>query len=157
MGFIAGRYSVTLAGSTVGQLGRDGLLLEHSVFKQLIVGDNFAQAPQDGIFQGQEMFAQYVLLEYDATSARAAFWPYGSSYLNQSVAIGTLDSSNGGQLIATAISGTPASAAPASLTLPTVILSAGAATVLNFSSNHRIIPVRQRVYHNTSGVFGTLT
>ena len=49
MAFIAGQYTATLAASTVGQLA-DGFRITHSVFKQLIIGDNFAQSPQDGIY-----------------------------------------------------------------------------------------------------------
>lgn len=158
MSFIAGRYSMTLGGSTVGQTA-DGITLNHSFFKRLITGDNFAQTPQDAIFQGAEMFVSYRLLEYNATSARAAFWPYGSAWLTMSTVIGTLDSANASQLILTALTGTPAAAAsaPTSVTLPLCILAEGFETELLMAPDLREIPIRQRVYPNSSGVFGTLT
>ena len=156
MGFISGKYSLTYDGSTVGQI-KDGIRLNHSVFKRLITGDNFADAPQDAIFRGMEMFAEYTLLEYNATKAALAMWPYGSGYLNMSVVIGTLDSANAKQIVMTALTGTPAAAAPATVTFPLAILAEGFPVQLLFAPDLREIPIRQRLYPNSSGVFGTLT
>lgn len=156
MSFIAGQYTATLAGSTMGQI-KAGLTVEHTVFKRLITGDNFGQTPQDAVFQGMQVFIQYVLLEYNQTKTAAAMWPYGSTYLTMGV-VGRTDvgSSVVGQLILTAVSGTPASAAPASVTLPSAILAEGYPVGLLFGVDLREIPIRQRVYPNSSGVFGTL-
>lgn len=156
MSFIAGKYSVTLGGSSVGQI-QEGITLEHQVFKQLITGDNFAQTPQDAVFQGMAQFAQYTLLEYNATAARAAFYPYGSAWLTMDAVIGTLDSANASQLVLTALSGTPAASAPATATLPLAILAEGFPVGILMAPALRTIPIRQRVYPNSSGVFGTLT
>lgn len=164
MSFIAGQYTATLDGSTVGQI-ESGVTLEHSFFKRLITGDNFAETPQDAVFRGSQMSGQYTLLEYDATSARLAFWPYGANYLNMSVVIATLDvdlaNSNGNskQLVLTALTGTPAQAqaAPATATLPRAILSEGFSVGLLFAPDLRTVPIRQRFYPDASGVYGTLT
>lgn len=156
MSFIAGKYSLTLGGSTVGQTA-DGIRLSHSFFKRIITGDNFADTPQDAIFRGAELFAAYRLLEYNATSAREAFFPYGSDYLTMDTVIGTLDSANASQLVLTALAGTPAASTPATVTLPLAILAEGFETELLFAPDLREIPIRQRVYPNSSGVFGTLT
>lgn len=156
MGFIAGQYTATLGGSTVGQLA-DGARINHSFFKELITGDNMAQSPQDAIFQGGEVQVDYSLMEYNATSARAAFWPYGSAYLTMDTVIGTLDSANASALVLSALSGTPAAAAPASVTLPLAILAEGFPVEILFAPSLRKIPIRQRVYPNASKVFGTLT
>ena len=156
MSFIAGRYNVTLGGSTVGQLA-DGIRLEHTVYKEDIRGDNFMQQIQDALFHGQDMSAAYELIEYNATSARAAFWPYGSGYLNQSVVIATLDTANAGQLILTALAGTPAAATPASMTFPLAILQKNFPLGILFSPRLRRVPIRQQLYSNSSGVFGTST
>lgn len=155
MSFIAGQYTVTLGGSTVGQLA-DGIALEHQAFKRLITGDNFAESPQDAVFRGMSLFAAYTLLEYNATSARAAFWPYGSTYLTMGV-VGRLDSALIAQLILTAASGTPAASTPASVTLPKAILAEGFPVSILFRPDLREVPIRQRIYPDASGVFGTLT
>lgn len=156
MSFIAGQYTATVGGSSVGQLA-DGVRLSHNFFKELITGDNMAQSPQDGIFQGGEMSAEYGLLEYNATAARAAFWPYGSTYLTMNTVIGTLDSANASSLVLSALAGTPAAASPASVTLPYAILQEGFPVEVLFSPSLRKIPIRQRIYPNSSKVFGTLT
>ena len=156
MGFIAGKYAATLGGSTVGQTA-DGIRISHSASKRLITGDNFADTVQDAIFRGLNLFVNYRLMEYNATAARACFWPYGSSYLTMSTVIGTLDSANASQLILTALAGTPAAAAPATVTLPLVILAEDFDVELLFAPDLREIPIRQRIYPNASGVFGTLT
>ena len=160
MSFIAGKYSVTVtppAGSplSVGQLKR-GVSLEHQVFKQLITGDNFAEAPQDAVFRGMAVFAQMTLLEYNAAGAASVFWPYGSTYLTGGV-IGRLDSALAGSMIMTALASTPAAAAPATVTLPLSILAEGFPVSLLFAPELREVPIRQRVYPNSSHVFGTLT
>lgn len=160
MSSIAGKYAVTItppAGSplSVGQLKR-GIGIEHQVFKQLITGDNFAEAPQDAVFRGIAVFTQMTLLEYNAAGAASAFWPYGSTYLTGGV-IGRLDSALAGSMILTALAGTPAAAAPATITMLLSILAEGFPVSLLYAPELREIPIRQRVYPNASHVFGTLT
>jgi len=162
MAFIAGQYTTTFdppgapAAAAVGQI-EAGFTLGHRVYKEYIQGDNFARSRQDAVFQGMDMDIEYQLLEYNGTNAAYVFWPYGSAYLNMSVVIGTLDSANSGQLVLTALAGTPAAAAPATITLPNVILTEGFPVNLLFAPQLRRIPIRQDVYPNSSGVFGTLT
>lgn len=155
MSFIAGQYTVTLGSSTVGQL-QAGITLEHTVFKEPITGDNHAKARQDAVYQGEDMTVSYVLLEYNALAARAAFWPYGTTYLTGGIR-GRLDSGLVAQLVATAIAGTPAAATPASFTLPRCILSAGFPTKILFIPGLRTIPVQQDIYPDASYIYGTLT
>lgn len=157
MSFIAGKYAITLGASSVGQTGLDSVKVEHQVFKQLIVGDNFAETPQDAVFRGMAEFLEFIMIEYNATAARAAFWPYGSAYGTMDTVIGTLDQSNAAQIIMTALTGTPAAAAPTTLTAPKCILAEGYPVSLLFAPRLREIPVRMRIYPNTSGVFHTLT
>lgn len=157
MSFLAGRYSVTLGASSVGQTGLDSLIIEHQVFKQLIVGDNFAETPQDAVFRGMAEFIQMTLLEYNATAARAAFWPYGSIYGTMDVVIGTLDQTNAAQIVMTALTGTPAVATPATITAPKCILAEGYPVSILFAPKLREVPVRMRMYPNSSGVFHTQT
>lgn len=155
MTFIAGPYTATLGASTVG-IQEEGYRIEHSVFKRLITGDNFAQTPQDAVFRGMEVLVSYRLEEYDAAGAATAFWPYGASYLTMGQ-VGRLDSNVASQLILTATAGTTAAGSPATVTLPLCILAEGFPVDLLFAPDLRVIPIRQRAYPNSSGVFGTLT
>lgn len=156
MAFIAGRYSATYNGSALGQT-EDGIRLIHSVFKRLITGDAGGQTPQNAVYQGMEAFVQYTLLEYNAAGAAAALWPYGSGYLNASAMIGTLDSAHAKQLVLTAVAGTPAANTPATITLPNVILAEGFPVEILFAPDLRTVPIRQRIYPDSSMRFGTLT
>lgn len=156
MSFIAGQYTATLNANSLGQI-EAGITLEHRFFKRLITGDNMAETPQDGIFRGGELFVAYNLLEYNAAGASAAFWPYGAGYLNMSTVIGTLDTASALQLVLTALAGTPAAATPATITLPDCVLAEGYPVGILFAPDLRTVPIRQRVYPNSSKVFGTTT
>lgn len=156
MGFIAGKYSLTLGGSTVGQISQ-GITISHQFSKQIIIGDNFAETAQDAVFRGANVFCAYTLLEWNAAAAREALWPYGSAYLTMSDVIGVLDSDQVSQIVMTALSGTPAASTPASITMPQAIIAEGQNVDVLFGPELRTVPIRQRVYPNTSGVFGTLT
>lgn len=153
MAFIAGQYTVTYGTSpgSVGQI-KDGIRLTHTVFKQLITGDNMADSPQDAVWRGMECFAQYTLLEYNAAKALSVMWPYGASYGTMGV-IGRTDQNLAEPLILTALAGTPAASTPASLTASKAILAEGYPLELLFAPALREVPIRQRLYPNTSGIF----
>ena len=158
MSFISGAFTATLDAATLGQI-QQGIRISHEVSLQDITGDNFASTIQDSVFLGQNVAIAYTLLEYNAASARLAFW-YGSAWLTQSTVVGSLNvgSSLVKQLIMTSTVGTPAVAAPATITLPRCALIGG--SELNFEPSLRVVPVRQRVYPTASGTtatFGTLT
>ncbi len=160
MGFLAGQYTGTYtapAGSalSIGQTAA-GLTIEHQVFAKPVTGDTFADTPQDGIFRGMAMFASYTLIEHNAAGAAGLLWPYGSSYLTQGV-VGRLLSAMAGSLVMTAVAGTPAASAPASQTHPKAILAEGFPVGILYAPDLRVVPMRQRLFCNNSGVFGTQT
>lgn len=159
MGFIAGQYLVTYGGSTVGQI-KEGITIDHTVMKQKIQGDNMGLADQDGIYLGSNVYGSFTLLEYNATAARAAFWPYGASYLSGGI-VGRLDSGLAAALVLTAIAGTPASSLPATLTLTYAILAEGFPVGLLFRPTLREIPIRMQAYPAGGGanvaIYGGLT
>lgn len=157
MGFIAGRYTATLGSDSLGQTA-DGYRISHQFFKQLIKGDAFGETTQDAVYRGGDMEIAMTLLEYNAAGAQNAMWPYASTLLDLGV-IGRCDvaSSIADSLILTAVTGTTAAAAPASITLPKSILKEGFPVELLFAPALRDIPLRMRIYPNSSGVFGTLT
>lgn len=159
MSFVAGQYTATLAASTVGQIER-GINSTHSFMKQLIVGDNFAQAVQDAVFLGADVVFDYRLMEYNAAAVRQAMWPYGSTWLSVTSVLGTMDVQNSivAQLILTALAGTPAATSgPATITLPKVILRENFPVNILFAPELRVIPISQRVYPSSTNVYGTLT
>ncbi len=158
MAFISGGYNATFDASTLGQV-EIGFTLRHSTFQRLITGHSFAQTPQDAVFQGIQMFIDYRLIEYNQAGVIKAMWPFGTTHLNMASPVGVLavGSSKAKQLILTAVAGTPAAATPASVTLPRCILAEGFNVELLYAPDLRIVPISQRVYPDTSGVFGTET
>ena len=157
MAFIAGRYTATWNNLALGQTA-EGFRLSHQFFKRLITGDAFAEAPQDAVYRGSELTIAYRLIQYDAAAAQTLMWPYSATLFDMGV-IGRTDvgSAIAKSLILTAVAGTPAAATPATLTFPTSILQEGFPVELLFAPDLREIPMRQRIYPNSSGVFGTQT
>lgn len=157
MSFIAGAYTLTYNGSSLGQLA-NGIRVNHQFFKRLITGDNFAETPQDGVYRGGEMFAEMTLLEYNATGALAAFWPYNATIFTLGT-VGRLDvaSALAKSLVMTAVAGTTAATVPASQTHLTSILREGFPVELLYAPDLREVPLNMRIYPNSSGVFGTQT
>lgn len=164
MSFITGAYTLTFdpvgapASATLGQV-QNGVTLSHVVFKQEIRGDSFAQTVQDSVFQGMGVTAAYTLIEANATNAIYAYWPYGSAWLTMSTVIGDLDSNLVGSLLMTVITGTPADTANHfnTITLPRAILAAGFPVDLLHAPALKTVPIRQTIYPDTQGVFGTTT
>lgn len=158
MSFIAGKYAITY-GSTPGSAGQtklDSVRVSHQAYKQIVTGDNFGEAAQDGIYRGMDMFAVYTMIEYNAAKAGAIFWPYAATLWDMGV-IGRLDTGVAEPLILTALAGTPAASTPATLTFPDAILAEGFPVEILFAPALREVPIRQRLYPNSSGVFGTQT
>ena len=157
MAFISGGYSVTYNAATVGQIA-NGIRISHEFFKRMITGDNYAETPQDGVFRGGQMFAEMTLLEYNATGAQLAFWPYSATIFTLGT-VGRLDvaSSLAKSLVLTAVAGTPAAAAPATQTHLTTILREGFPVELLYAPDLREVPLNMSIYPSSSGVFGTQT
>lgn len=157
MSFIAGQYTATYNSLPLGQTA-DGYRLSHQFFKRLITGDAWGEAPQDGVYRGASVEIGYTLIEYNAAGARAAFWPYANAFLDMGI-VGRLDvgSNIAKGLVLTAVAGTPAATAPASLSFTNAILKEGFPVELLFAPDLRDVPIRQRIYPNQSGVFGAAT
>jgi hypothetical protein len=153
--FIAGPYTATYRSLALGQAG-DGFRLSHSFFKRLITGDSYAQAPQDEIYQGAEMFVSFRLIQYDAAGVGVAMWPYGNFLSMGSVGRVSKQQQLVGPLVLTAVSGTPAATTPATMSLTYAILSDGFPIELLFAPELREVPIRMRVFPH-SGLFGVQT
>lgn len=172
MTFIAGAYTVQVditGGSndvTLGQL-ESGINLEWVTNKQLVVGDNQGDTPQDGVFQGKELFVGFVLMETELLRARLLYWPYSTSgsgatlegvYGTQGI-IGRLDVASviTQKLTFTAIAGTTAAASPTTLTVPRAIIAEDVPVRIKFGPVLRNVTLRMRAYPDSAGVFFTTT
>jgi hypothetical protein len=152
--FIAGPYTATYNAAALGQTA-DGFRVSHSFFKRLIQGDAYAQAPQDEVYQGAEVFVNFRCIEYTKTGIAAAMWPYGAYMKMGQVGRVSVQQSLVKSLVLTAVAGTPAASSPASVTLPLSILAEGFPVELLFAPDLREVPLRMRVYPN-AGSFGTV-
>ena len=157
MSFIAGAYTVTWDSATVGQIA-NGIRISHEFFKRMITGDSYAETPQDGVYRGGQMFAEMTLLEFNASKAQLAFWPYSATIYTLGT-VGRLDvaSALAKSLVLTAVAGTTAATVPATQTHLTTILREGFPVELLYAPDLREVPLNMRIYPNSSGVFGTVT
>lgn len=156
MSFIAGQYTATYGGAAVGQAA-EGFRLSHQFFKRLITGDSYAEAPQDAVYRGAAVELGFTAIEYNAAAMASLIWPYGTLLDMGRVGRTDVGSSLTKALVLTAVAGTPAANAPASLTLTAAILKEGFPVDLLMAPDLREVPLRLRAYPNTSGIFGTAT
>lgn len=159
MTFIAGAYTATYDGTTIGQ-AKAGFLLQHFVNKELITGDLEGRTPQDAVFQGHEMFISFIMTDYTLTKAKLAFAPYGAGTWGDNGVVGRTDvgSSIAKQLILTSVTGTPSVASPATWTAPLSILAEDVPVRIPIGPTLREIEVTMRIYPATAtGIFFTTT
>ena len=157
MPFIAGPYTATYRGQALGQAA-EGYRVSHQFFKRIITGDSYAEGPQDEVYRGMEMFVNFRCIEYDAAGITALAFPFANRW-NHGL-VGRVSKQQGlcGALVLTAIAGTPAANAPASLTLTNCILAEGFPVELLFAPDLREVPVKLRAYPTqNNGIFGTET
>ncbi len=149
MTFIAGPYTVQYNGALIGQ-ARD-VNIEHFADKQLITGDNFGTSPQDAVYQGMEVFVDMVMMEHNVATALDCFWPYNDTD-GVPGQVGRLDvaSSLAKVMLLTAVVGTTAATAPATLTAALAILAEGFPVRILYGPAHREVPVRLRLYPDSA-------
>ena len=144
MGVIAGPFTATLDGNTIGFV-EDGFDLEQSADgKDLIVGDNLGGTVQDGVFRGGQAFISFTMMEADLAEVKATLWPYG--VLGEHGQVGRLDTNLAVALVLTAVAGTPAATEPATLTANLAILAENFPVRQLFASRARRLPMRLRLY-----------
>ena len=164
---IVGAYNVHWGGTYVGQVA-DGVTIEHFVNKRLITGDNQGLTPQDAVYQGMEVFAEFTMMEYDNAAVQDLMWPYNTTTLGSQGAVGRLDveSTLTKALLMDHIPegsesagvGTTSATQPTTFTADRTILAEGFPVRLLYGPNdYRFIPVRMRLYPNASGVFWAVT
>lgn len=161
MSFIAGGYTVTYDGNSVGQLF-EGVTFTNVAHMEVIIGDNIARAAQDVVFQGIDVTSDFALMEWDVAAAINMYWPFGTAWLNAGV-VGRVakQQSLAKQIVMTAIAGTPAATQPATLTLPNSLLHEGFPVQHIFRPAHRRVPLRMRhfpdIQQDYTSIYGTTT
>lgn len=159
--FIAGPYTATYNAKALGQT-LQGFTLSHEFFKRLITGDLYGDAPQDAIYRGRAQFVEYELIEALAAGVADLTEPYAST-LGTPLTMGTIGKLDVGYsgcagaalpLVLTKVAGSCAT--PATITLPLSILAEGYPIRALYGIDLRQIPIRQRIYADGSGVFGTV-
>lgn len=147
---VAGPYTGAYSGSDVG-IVENGFNLRSTIAKQQILGGNgYGESVIDSVYLGANWFMQFVGMEY--SSAVAAFWTYGA--LGVHGLVGRLDygSSIAAAMVITAVAGTTAAAAPASLTSSQSIMDENINSELSFSPRARFVPITLRLYpYDNSG------
>jgi len=155
---IAGQYVTNFGGIDMGIMEGDAGVptIEYTPEGEDIGNtDKYGRAVIDTILLGQNCFAQYMCMEYDAGSIQA-FWPWGDLGIMGTIARLGFDLADA--LILTAIAGTPAESSPATLTAPKALLAMGYNTRLLFGPPLRKVPIRQRLYPaNLGGSVGHFT
>jgi len=137
--FIAGRYTGTYSATDVG-ITEEGYTLTLEPRKILIDrSDAYGDTLIDGIYRGCRWGVEFNCKEYKAGSTGPA-WPYAA--LGVLGVIARLDSAVAAAWVLTSTAGTPAAAAPATLTAAAAILSPTANVALLFNSDLRRVPIR---------------
>ncbi len=162
--FVSGAYTATYNAKALGQTAQ-GFFLSHEFFKRMVMGDLFGDAPQDAIYRGRAQFVEYELIEALKAAVADLTDPYATS-LGTLLTTGILGQLDVGSttcpgkvkpLVLTAVASTCAAAfGPVTVTLPLSILAEGYPVRVLYGPDLRTVPIRQRIYPGSGGVFGTV-
>lgn len=140
---VAGRYSNTYNAVDTG-ITREGYTLDQGVKAEVIdETDAFGGSAIDYVYRGGDVFLSFISKAYKAGSL-TPFWPWGALgvLLTTAAPLGRLASAVASSNVLTAVAGTPAAAAPATLTATLSILAPNNSASLLFNSKVREVPVR---------------
>lgn len=140
MTFIAGSYSATYNSLDLGIID-DGFTIDWTSRAEDIITDVGGATPIDGVYQGLEMQVSFTLAEWDASAAKAAFWPFATT-LGEVGAMGRLLSTMASSLILTRCQ---SPTVPTSITFSSAILAPGFNVSALFANKHRKIPLQMRI------------
>lgn len=147
---IAGPYTVTW-GTPALNVGvtEDGVETEETYFSDPVRGDNLGDTIQDEIIRGGDVYVNFILQEYlnaltalgNGAGIGPIFHPH-NTVLGRVGQVGRRLSSIAAPLVLTAVAGTPASAAPATITFALATLARNFPVRLLYASRHRKVPMR---------------
>jgi len=149
---IAGRYTVTWNAVALGVLESNGSTdpaLELSYLSEPVnQTDLWGDADLDHLIRGSQAFCQLICKEYKTGSIGAA-WPFGTPAI--AAPVGVYMGANYAQaLVLTAISGTTASASPATVTATYACLAPNTPLHLLYGPTLRKVPIRWQLLPYTS-------
>lgn len=171
MSFIAGTYLLVYNGKVCGQT-ENGIEFRQEIFKRMISGDWFGDAPQEGIYRGMGLTSMATFLEADAAAMRDIMNPYQGANAVTSLHggfVGLMDVKHGiaRSLVATSLltasvinqNGVTGgvSITPLTRTLPRTVAADGQQIRQAFNSNLRDIPVMFRHYPSQWVQGGSMT
>jgi hypothetical protein len=140
MTFVAGAYSAVYNSLDLGLI-EDGFTLNYRRMSERIQTDVTGDALQDGVYRGVELTLDFILSEWDAEGAQAAFWPVDGT-LGELGTLGRLDTDMAEPLVLTSCG----AASPTTLTFHQALLSPNFDVQHLFANRHRKIPLQMTVY-----------
>lgn len=145
MPFVSGSYSAVYGALDLGLI-EDGFTLSYRRMSERIQTDVTGDAIQDGIYRGVELTLDFILSEWDADGAQAAYWPFAVVF-GEIGEIGRLDTALADPLILTSCG----SASPTTITFHQALLSPDFDVQHLFANRHRKIPMRMMAYPVIAG------
>lgn len=144
MTFIAGTYTLTMGGLSLGRTD-DGFFLNYGQRADMITGDNLGDIQQDGVFRGVDSVTiDAVYLEDNLVLASGVMWDLSATFgrINASGSpsnVGVLMSTLGLAFVATKVAGP--NATPNSLTGLNTFLLPGSQVRRQYASRLRRVPL----------------
>jgi hypothetical protein len=154
--FVAGRYSGTYNAVDTG-VTEEGYEIEQDSKAELIENtDAYGDAIVDWIYRGGNCRLSFLSDTYKA-GAITPFWPWTATLgqgWSAAAPIGRLASAVAQAMVLTAIAGTPAAAAPASVTATLSLLAPNSPAKLLYHSRLRKVQINLQVLpNNSSGTY----
>ena len=154
--FIAGRFSGTYAGPGGTPIAADIGLMEKGYrisvtwkSENIDQSDGYADMVIEQVFRGGNVFINMTAKEYkqgilNAVAPYSAFLATGATYLGPGI-IARLSSNLAGSIVLSSTAGTPAAAAPATLTANFAIISEDQDIEWLYGPEHRKTPMKFRI------------
>lgn len=153
---ISGAYSVAWNSLSMGK-DENGLRLISRNHQAPVRSDYYGDSLLDLIYRGQDCTALFTSLEYNNNTLSAA-WPWVNTWgYMGTVGVAACASSIAKALVATAVAGTPAAAAPASITATEAIIAEGHNFELFFGNQLRNVPLAWSLLPYTTTIEGSPT
>lgn len=154
--FTAGPYTATYGAADLG-ITEDGFELEFMYHAEEVRGDNLGDTVQDLVYRGGSCFLSATFNEWaTAVAALADSYSTGVSPIT-GVLMGNVAAPLNKSLVLTAVAGTSAAAAPATLTAALSGLAPNYPVRYLMAPRLRRLPVRFQVYPNSSNVWFAVT
>lgn len=146
MSHIAGHYDATWDGDDIGST-RDGFRLRETMHAEMILDDEYGDAPVDGVNRGCEVLITLDYIDYDLV--KDAIYAHVGTEGDVLSNVGKLLTGLAKTLVLTAKTGTPAASGIATLTADKAIIVSDVETLL--ASRLRQGPITFRCFPNSSG------